>query len=233
MSYSQINNNKLKELLSCPIPPLSSVTKKSRQVPPAVGTNVCGSNILATVTQDNRCYFSPRHVCDALGIDWKTQHRKIMADQVLTATMVEMTTVARDGKSRTMSMLPGSIQHRKIMEDQVLSTCVTEMVMQLPGSIQHRKIMEDQVLASSVTEMVMEDQVLSQGVTEMVTPSAGDDEKTTVVEIPTMRSKASRSRLIRFKLNRCGNHNGCRDGKTCVKEILMHLLHPEGFAQKI
>jgi hypothetical protein len=89
-----------------PIPPPSSVTKKSRQVPPAVGTNVCGSNILATVTQDNKCYFSPSHVCEALGIDWKTQHRKTMADQVLTATMVEMTTVARDGKSRTMSMLP-------------------------------------------------------------------------------------------------------------------------------
>ena len=58
------------------------------------------------VTQDNKCDISPNHVCQALVIDWMNQYRKIKADQVLTATMVEMTTVARDGKSRTMSMLP-------------------------------------------------------------------------------------------------------------------------------
>ena len=38
---------------------------------------VCGEYILAAVTEDGKAYFSPRHVCDALGIDWKTQYRKV------------------------------------------------------------------------------------------------------------------------------------------------------------
>ena len=33
---------------------------------------ICNATILAAVTSDDRCYFSPRHVCEALGIDWKT-----------------------------------------------------------------------------------------------------------------------------------------------------------------
>lgn len=80
---------------------MKTVTKKSKQVPPAVGTNVCGSNILATVTQDNKCYFSPRHVCEALGITWSTQFMKIQADEVLSTCVLEM-----------RMQLPGSIQSR-------------------------------------------------------------------------------------------------------------------------
>lgn len=67
---------------------------------------ICGNaTILAAVTKDERCYFSPRHVCDALGIDWKTQYRKVMADEVLTKGMVEMTTPSAGGAQRT-TMLP-------------------------------------------------------------------------------------------------------------------------------
>ena len=93
-------------------------------------------NILATVTTDNKCYFSPRHVCEALGISWPRQFTKIMEDQVLASSVAEMATTALDGKS----------QYVKIMADPVLSTtvkeiltvaldgktCVTAMVMQLP-----------------------------------------------------------------------------------------------------
>lgn len=68
--------------------------------------NVCGSNILATVTADNKCYFSPNHVCEALGIDWGTQYRKIDSDPVLSPTLVKMTIVARDGRNRPFVMLP-------------------------------------------------------------------------------------------------------------------------------
>jgi phage antirepressor YoqD-like protein len=68
--------------------------------------NVCGSNVLATVTQDNKCYFSPRHVCQALGIDWKTQYIKIMADQVLATTVVEIPTMRPDGSQIKAFMLP-------------------------------------------------------------------------------------------------------------------------------
>lgn len=85
---------------------MKTVTKKSRQVPPAVGTNVCGSNILATVTQDNKCYFSPNHVCEALSISWAAQFVKIQGDPVLSSTVSEIEMVARDGKNRKVTMLP-------------------------------------------------------------------------------------------------------------------------------
>ncbi|MGJ3522059.1 phage antirepressor N-terminal domain-containing protein [Nitratidesulfovibrio sp. D1] len=62
---------------------------------------------VAAVTKDDRCYFSPRHVCDALGIDWKSQHVKIMADQVLATCVVEITTqLPGTGQSRAYVMLP-------------------------------------------------------------------------------------------------------------------------------
>jgi hypothetical protein len=67
---------------------------------------VCGERVLAAVTEDNKAYFSPRHVCDALGITWSRQRKKIMEDDVLSSTVAEMTTVATDGKQRVMSMLP-------------------------------------------------------------------------------------------------------------------------------
>jgi len=46
-----------------------------------------------------------RHVCDALGIDWKSQHVKIKADPVLAKGVVEMTTPSAGGSQRT-AMLP-------------------------------------------------------------------------------------------------------------------------------
>jgi prophage antirepressor-like protein len=64
-----------------------------------------GSNILATVTADNKCYFSPRHVCDALGITWQGQHVKIMADQVLSAAVTIIVTPSTGGNQKTL-MLP-------------------------------------------------------------------------------------------------------------------------------
>lgn len=67
--------------------------------------NVCGSNVLATVTQDNKCYFSPNHVCEALGINWSGQFTKIKADQVFASTIEEIQIVARDGKTRSYLML--------------------------------------------------------------------------------------------------------------------------------
>lgn len=68
--------------------------------------NVCGSNILTAVTQDNKCYFSPRHVCQALGIDWAGQFNKIKADPVLASTVEEIVMAAADGKNRKMIMMP-------------------------------------------------------------------------------------------------------------------------------
>ncbi|MEG6504485.1 phage antirepressor N-terminal domain-containing protein [Nitratidesulfovibrio sp. 1201_IL3209] len=61
--------------------------------------------MLADVTADDRCYFLPRHVCEALGIDWKSQHVKIKADPVLTKGVVKITTPSAGGYQRTL-MLP-------------------------------------------------------------------------------------------------------------------------------
>ena len=67
--------------------------------------NVCGSNILATVTQDNKCYFSPNHVCQALGIAWSRQRVKIMEDAVLSKGVTEMVMPSAGGAQKT-TMLP-------------------------------------------------------------------------------------------------------------------------------
>jgi len=63
---------------------------------------VCGERVLAAVTEDGKAYFSPRHVCDALGILWHGQYEKIKADPVLSTCVQEICT-----------QLPGSGQRRK------------------------------------------------------------------------------------------------------------------------
>jgi hypothetical protein len=50
-----------------------------------------------------------RPVCEVLGINWPSQWHRIKRDDVLGSTVVEMTTVARDGKRRKMAALP--IEH--------------------------------------------------------------------------------------------------------------------------
>ncbi|WP_406605751.1 phage antirepressor N-terminal domain-containing protein [Corynebacterium kroppenstedtii] len=61
------------------------------------------AELKAVQTEDGKKWASARHVSEALGIDWKTQHRKL--DSKSWATVVMMTTVAEDGKQRTMSMI--------------------------------------------------------------------------------------------------------------------------------
>ncbi len=68
---------------------------------------ICGNaTILAAVTKDDRCYFSPRHVCDALGITWQGQLEKIKADPVLGVTVTKIVTMRPDGSSIPTLMLP-------------------------------------------------------------------------------------------------------------------------------
>lgn len=49
-------------------------------------------NVLVAVNEEGRGFFSPRHVCQALNIDWKTQYRKIQADPVFSSVVAEMPT---------------------------------------------------------------------------------------------------------------------------------------------
>lgn len=41
-----------------------------------------GDTIMAAVV-DGECFFSPRHVCEEMGLGWSAQRVKIMADPVL------------------------------------------------------------------------------------------------------------------------------------------------------
>jgi len=61
--------------------------------------------------KDGECLFSPRHVCQEMGIDWPGQYVKIKADPVLSEAVVEITTPSAGGPQRTvalpLSMLSG------------------------------------------------------------------------------------------------------------------------------
>jgi phage antirepressor YoqD-like protein len=88
---------------------ISIRTEENSVVSPSIvcqeEVSICESNILATVTEDNRCYFSPRHVCEALGITWQAQLVKIKADPVLSQGVAEIATPSSGGFQKT-TMLP-------------------------------------------------------------------------------------------------------------------------------
>lgn len=61
---------------------------------------------IVTVDRDGEIFVPIKPVCAALGIDYKTQHEKIMADEILASTMGIIPTVAADEKEREMVCLP-------------------------------------------------------------------------------------------------------------------------------
>lgn len=52
-----------------------------------------------------------RPVCDVLGVNWPPQWQRIRRDTVLSSTVIEIITVARDGKRRKMAALPIEFLH--------------------------------------------------------------------------------------------------------------------------
>lgn len=69
--------------------------------------NICGATVLAAEGADGKCYVSPRHICQSLGIDWATQFTKIKADPVLGPSVVEITTqLPGTSQTRAYLMLP-------------------------------------------------------------------------------------------------------------------------------
>jgi hypothetical protein len=64
-----------------------------------------GDEIMA-ITKDDKKFVVPKQICENLGLDWSAQRQKIERDSVLSSTMVMITTVAKDGKNREMSVLP-------------------------------------------------------------------------------------------------------------------------------
>lgn len=61
---------------------------------------------IMVIIKDGKNFVVPKQICDNLGLDWSAQRQKIERDSVLSATMVMITTVAKDGKNRDMLALP-------------------------------------------------------------------------------------------------------------------------------
>lgn len=61
------------------------------------------SSPIMAVQKDGTEWAAARHICDSLGIDWKSQHRKLESKSW--AVVVMMTTTAADGKSYQTSMV--------------------------------------------------------------------------------------------------------------------------------
>lgn len=59
---------------------------------------------LALVNHDGQPFVPMKPVVENIGLDWKSQHAKLVTK--FSSTMVEITTVAEDGKNRSMFCLP-------------------------------------------------------------------------------------------------------------------------------
>lgn len=64
---------------------------------------------LITLKKDGEYYVAMKPIVEAIGLDWKSQYRRIASDEVLSTCMVIMTIVAADGKTREMLCLPISM----------------------------------------------------------------------------------------------------------------------------
>lgn len=60
---------------------------------------------LALIDHDGEPFVAMKPVVEGMGLDWKAQHRRLTGER-FGATMVIMTIVAQDGKSREMACLP-------------------------------------------------------------------------------------------------------------------------------
>lgn len=67
---------------------------------------ILGHTIPVARDETGEGYFSPRAVCEAVGISWQVQQRKIQEDGALRSTITMVVTVARDDKRRSVLMLP-------------------------------------------------------------------------------------------------------------------------------
>ncbi|MCO7246356.1 phage antirepressor N-terminal domain-containing protein [Halomonas sp. Mc5H-6] len=70
-----------------------------------VSINFHGANI-PTFNVEGVVRVAMKPICDAIGLGWQSQWHRIKRHPVLKSTVVMMTTVARDGKSRKLATLP-------------------------------------------------------------------------------------------------------------------------------
>ena len=55
---------------------------------------------------NDKPYVAMKAICENIGLDWVSQHKRIQRNHVFNSTMVIMTIVAQDGKNREMLCLP-------------------------------------------------------------------------------------------------------------------------------
>lgn len=70
-----------------------------------VSINFHGTNI-PTFNVEGVIRVAMKPICDAIGLGWQSQWHRIKRHPVLKSTVVMMTTVARDGKSRKLATMP-------------------------------------------------------------------------------------------------------------------------------
>ncbi len=70
-----------------------------------------GGTIVGAVHPENgKLYFSPRHVCDEIGLSWPRQFKKIKEDAVFrTSVAVMATQLSGTSQSREYLMLPAEL----------------------------------------------------------------------------------------------------------------------------
>lgn len=59
---------------------------------------------IVTVERDGEIFVPIKPICEAIGIDFATQYRKIQSEEIISATVVIMTMVAADGKECEMKL---------------------------------------------------------------------------------------------------------------------------------
>lgn len=61
---------------------------------------------LVIVEQNGRIYVAMKQICEAIGLDWDSQRKRIKRDPVLSSVAVMMTVTAEDGKLYETICLP-------------------------------------------------------------------------------------------------------------------------------
>lgn len=65
-----------------------------------------GAELQVAREQSEQIFVALKPICDVLGLDWSNQHKSVAEDPVLNSTVVVITTVGADGKSRDMLCIP-------------------------------------------------------------------------------------------------------------------------------
>lgn len=65
-----------------------------------------GQQLITAKSDEGIEYVAMKPLCENLGLDWSAQRQRIIRDEVLKSSMVIITTVGKDNKSREMLMVP-------------------------------------------------------------------------------------------------------------------------------